>query len=59
MNKNVVGVVLIVIAIAAFGFYGWPRLKPYVTSPPAQPAEAGAGAGATEEGRDGMPAPAI
>jgi hypothetical protein len=37
MNKNVVGVILIVAAGALFFLYGWPKIKPYLASdaPPA------------------------
>lgn len=33
MNKNVVGIILIVLAIALVGFYGYPKLKPYLFAP--------------------------
>ncbi|MBX7246899.1 MAG: hypothetical protein K1X53_15490 [Candidatus Sumerlaeaceae bacterium] len=47
MNKNVVGVILIVLALALVGLYGWPKLKPYVTSPVAPAPGAGAADGMT------------
>lgn len=30
MNKNIVGVILIILALLAVYFYGWPRLQPYL-----------------------------
>ena len=30
MNKNVVGIILIVLALVAVYFYGWPKLQPYL-----------------------------
>lgn len=30
MNKNIVGIILIVLALLAVWFYGWPKLKPYI-----------------------------
>ena len=35
MNRNVVGIILIVIAIIAVAFFAWPRLKPYFSTPTA------------------------
>lgn len=37
MNKNLVGVILIVLAIVLVGFYAWPKLKPYFATPAAPP----------------------
>ncbi len=37
MNKNVVGVILIVLALVIGYLYAWPKMKNYV-SPPAAPA---------------------
>ena len=37
MNKNVMGIILIVVALALIYFFAWPKMKPYV-SPPAGPA---------------------
>lgn len=34
MNKNIVGIILIVLALAAVYFYGYPKIKPYIESPP-------------------------
>jgi hypothetical protein len=34
MNKNVVGVILIVVALVLVFYYGWPKLKPHLVSPP-------------------------
>lgn len=50
MNKNVVGVILIVVALVLVFFYGWPKLKPYLVSPPPPPAGG-------VMGPDGAPAP--
>jgi hypothetical protein len=30
MNKNIVGIILIVLALLAVYFYGWPKLQPYL-----------------------------
>ena len=38
MNKNVMGIILIVVALALIYFFAWPRMKPYI-SPPAAPAD--------------------
>lgn len=32
MNKNIVGIILIVLAIALVWFYGWPKLQPYLNT---------------------------
>jgi hypothetical protein len=40
MNKNVVGIILIIIALALVWFYGWPKMKPYI-SPPEVPTNTG------------------
>jgi 4-hydroxybenzoate polyprenyltransferase len=37
MNKNVVGVILIVLALVIGYIYAWPKMKNYI-SPPAAPA---------------------
>jgi hypothetical protein len=34
MNKNVVGIVLIVLAIVIGYIYAWPKMQPYFSSPP-------------------------
>ena len=38
MNKNVMGIILIVVALALIYFFAWPKMKPYM-SPPAGPAD--------------------
>jgi hypothetical protein len=35
MNKNVVGIILIVLAVVLVGLYAWPKLKPYFGTPTA------------------------
>lgn len=30
MNKNIVGIILIILALLAVYFYGWPKLQPYL-----------------------------
>lgn len=35
MNKNVMGIVFIILAAALLAFYAWPKMKPYVSAPPA------------------------
>lgn len=30
MNKNIVGIILIILALAAVYFYGWPKIQPYL-----------------------------
>ncbi|MGI8907444.1 MAG: hypothetical protein ACR2IE_13245 [Candidatus Sumerlaeaceae bacterium] len=37
MNRNVVGAVLIIAALALIYFFAWPRLKPYITTPAPAP----------------------
>ena len=32
MNKNIVGIILIVLALLAVYFYGWPKLQPYLNT---------------------------
>ena len=32
MNKNIVGIILIILALAAVWFYGWPKLQPYINT---------------------------
>ena len=32
MNKNIVGIILIILALLAVYFYGWPKLQPYLGS---------------------------
>lgn len=39
MNKNIVGIILIVLALAAVYFYGWPKLQPYINQGGDVPAE--------------------
>jgi hypothetical protein len=41
MNKNVVGIILIILAVVLVGLYAWPKLKPYFSTPagPGGPAE--------------------
>jgi hypothetical protein len=36
-NKNVVGIVLIVLAVALLYIYAWPKMKPYLSAPPPAP----------------------
>jgi hypothetical protein len=38
MNKNTIGVLIILVALGLFGFYGWPRIKPYISDPAPAPA---------------------
>jgi hypothetical protein len=38
MNRNVVGAILIVLALALIYFFAWPKLKPYVSTPAPGPA---------------------
>ena len=38
MNKNVTGIILIVVALVIIFIYAWPKMKPYI-SPPAAPAD--------------------
>lgn len=38
MNRNVVAIVLIIIAIALIWVFAWPRMKPYF-APPLAPSE--------------------
>ncbi len=40
MNKNVVGIILIVLALVLGYFYGWPKLQPYLNQPEVGPAGA-------------------
>ncbi|MGC8741277.1 MAG: hypothetical protein ACP5QZ_01255 [Candidatus Sumerlaeaceae bacterium] len=35
MNRNVVGIILIIVAAALVGLYAWPKLKPYFSTPAA------------------------
>lgn len=32
MNKNIVGIILIVLALLAVYFYGWPKIQPYLNT---------------------------
>jgi hypothetical protein len=48
MNKNVVGIILIIGAIVLLAVYAWPKLKPYMSSPaPAVPGAPGGDMGTT------------
>lgn len=42
MNKNIVGIVLIVLALLAVYLYGWPKIQPYLQSPPPETVPQGA-----------------
>ena len=37
MNKNVMGIVFIIVAAALLAFYAWPKMKPYVSAPATGP----------------------
>jgi hypothetical protein len=41
MNRNVVGAILIVAALALIYFFAWPRMKPYLSTPAPPPGAAG------------------
>ena len=59
MNKNIVGIILIVLALLAVYFYGWPKIQPYLNT--GGDVEATPGAGLPGEpgapGAPGTPAP--
>lgn len=38
MNRNVVGAILIIAALALIFFFAWPRMKPYFAPAPPPPA---------------------
>ena len=40
MNRNVVGAILIIAALAIIYFFAWPKLKPYMTTPAPPPGAA-------------------
>lgn len=37
MNKNLVGIILIIVAVVLVGLYAWPKLKPYFVTPAPEP----------------------
>jgi len=32
MNKNIVGIILIILALVAVWLYGWPKMQPYLNT---------------------------
>ncbi len=49
MNRNVVGAILIIAALALIYFFAWPRLKPYMAPAPPPPPAGAPAPGSAEE----------